>query len=77
MKEKQNLNKLMQVLISEKRFDSQKIDRVIASDVYNVIKNYMEIERDDIKTQLVLDDDGYYIFRCKARSRRIKVFGVV
>ena len=77
MNKKQTLNNLMQVLISEKRFDSQKIDKVLASDIYNVVKNYMEIDPQDIKTNLVLDEDGCYVWRCKVRARRVKIFGVV
>lgn len=74
---KSNINNLMKVLVTEKRFDSQKIDKVMASDIFNVVKNYMEIEREDLKTQLVLDDDGCYVFRCKVKAKRVKVFGVV
>ena len=74
---KQNYYNLMQVLVSEKRFDSKKIDKVLSSDIFNVIKNYMEIDREDLKTQLVLEEDGSYVLRCKAKAKRIKVFGVV
>ena len=77
MKKDDNLNNLMKVLITEKRFDSQKIDKVIASDIFNVVKNYLEIDKEDLKTQLVLDEDGYYVLRCKARAKRVKIFGVV
>ena len=77
MYKKETKNKLMQVLISEKRFDPQKIDRVLESDLYKVIKNYMDIDREDIRTQLVLEDDGCYVLRCKVRARRIKIFGVL
>ncbi len=73
---KQNINNLMKVLISEKRFDSKQIDKVIESDIYNVIKNYMEVDREDLKTQLVLEEDGSYVLRCKAKARRVKIFGV-
>ena len=58
MYKKETKNKLMQVLISEKRFDPQKIDKVLESDLYKVIKNYMDIDREDIRTQLVLEEDG-------------------
>lgn len=77
MYKKETKNKLMQVLISEKRFDPQKIDKVLESDFYKVIKNYMDIDREDIHTQLVLEDDGCYVLRCKVRARRIKIFGVL
>ena len=72
-----NISSLMKILVTEKRFNSQKIDKVMASDIFNVVKNYLEIEREDLKTQLVLDDDGCYVFRCKVKAKRVKVFGVV
>lgn len=74
---KQNINALMKVLISEKRFDSSAVDKVIASDIFNILKNYMDIQREDLKTQLVLDEQGFYVLRCKVRAKRIKIFGVV
>lgn len=73
---KNNVSHLMRVLISEKRFDSQKIDKVIENDIYKVVKNYMDISREDLKTQLVLDEEGCYVLRCKARAKRVKIFGV-
>ncbi len=77
MSKKEIKNRLMQVLISEKRFDSQKIDRVLENDLYKVIKNYMDVDREDIRTNLVLEDDGCYVLRCKVRAKRIKIFGVL
>ena len=70
-------NKLMQVLISEKRFDAQKINNVLAGDIYKTLQNYMDITREDVKTRLELDENGCYVLRCKVVAKRIKIFGVV
>lgn len=70
-------NKLIQILISEKRVDTQKINNVLASDIYNSLRNYMDIERGDVHTRLDIDDQGCYVLRCKVRAKRIKIFGVV
>lgn len=70
-------NRLMQVLISEKRFDSQKINNVLAGDIFRVLQNYMDIERDDVHTKLDLESDGCYVLRCKVKAKRIKIFGIM
>ncbi|MBQ7602879.1 MAG: hypothetical protein IJU58_01880 [Clostridia bacterium] len=70
-------NKLVQMLISQKRFDTQKINSVLAADIYKVLQNYMDIDRTDVKTRLDLDENGCYVLRCKVISKRIKIFGVI
>ena len=69
--------RLMQVLISEKRFDSQKINNVLASDIFKVLQNYMDIERDDVHVKLDLDNEGFYVLKCKVNAKRIKIFGIM
>ncbi len=77
MLKKETNNNLLKVLISEKRFDPQKINNILATDLYDVIKNYFEVERDDVRTRVDLEEDGYYVLRCKVRARRVKIFGVL
>ncbi len=77
MLKKKTNNNLLKVLISEKRFDPQKINNILATDLYDVIKNYFEVERVDVHTRVDLEEDGYYVLRCKVRAKRVKIFGVL
>ena len=71
------LEKLKKVLINDKHFNPSRLNEILKSDLFNLLKDYMEISNDDIITKLEIDEDGDYIFRCKVRTKRLKMLGIM
>lgn len=74
---KKGIEKLKSVLISDKHINPIRVNEILKSDVFGVLQNYMEISENDIITKIDLDQNGNYIFRCKARSARLKTLGIL
>jgi len=65
--------RLNRALVLEKHFNPEKIRNVIKSDIFNVLKNYGEIDSKDLNFDIIILDDGSYEIDFKARLNRIKV----
>lgn len=66
--------RLNQALILEKHFNPEKIRNVIKSDIFNVLKNYGDIDCEDLHFDIVILDDGCYQVEFKAKLNHIKMF---
>ena len=75
--EPRGLARLKQVLINDKHFNPAKFNEVLASDIFKVLQNYMEIQKDDILSRIDFDAEGNYVFRCKVKCNKIKVIGIL
>jgi septum formation topological specificity factor MinE len=63
-------DRLKKVLLNDKG-NTEQLMRALKSDITAVLKNYLEVENSDVR--LVLDlDDGKYILKIKAETRKIK-----
>lgn len=65
--------RLNRALVLEKHFNPEKIRSVIKSDIFNVLKNYGELNPKDLHFDIIILDDGSYEVEFKARLNRIKV----
>lgn len=65
--------RLSKALVLEKHFNPEKIRSVIKSDIFNILKNYGEIDPKDIDFDIIILDDGSYEIVFKAKLCRIKV----
>ena len=70
-----NYERLQNVLISDKQFSPAKLEKVLRSDVYNLLSNYCSVEADDINVSVEVEKDGSYNFSISAKSNRLKIFG--
>lgn len=70
-----NVERLKSVLISDKQFNSEKLERVLKSDMYSLLSNYCVVEPSDIDIEIDLQKDGKYHFNISATSYRLKIFG--
>ena len=66
--------RLNQALILEKHFNPEKIRNVIKSDIFCVLKNYGDIESENLHFDIVILDDGSYEVEFKAKLNHIKMF---
>lgn len=73
----QGIEKLKKVLINDKHQSPTRVNEILKSDVFAVLQNYMDISENDIISKIDLDQNGNYIFRCKAKATRLKTFGIL
>lgn len=74
-KAKESENRLRKVLISDKHFNPEYIKKVIKSDIFYLLKNYAEIQPEDLTVNIDVTKNGEYDFVIKARVNRLKIFG--
>ena len=77
MSEIRGISKLKQVLINDKHFNPERLNEVITGDLYKILQNYMEINRDDMLARIDIDDEGNYVLRCKVKCKRLKIMGLL
>ena len=75
--EPKGVEKLKQVLINDKHFNPERLNDVLSCDSYKVLKNYMDVDKDDMLTRLDLDENGNYVLRCKVKCKRLKIMGLL
>ena len=73
--QQKNLERLQNVLISDKQFSPQKLESVLKSDVYNLLSNYCTLSPEDLDVKVEVQKDGTYNFFITAKSNRLKIFG--
>ena len=71
----ENLERLQNVLISDKQFNSKKLESIIKSDIFNMLSNYCVLEPKDLQVEIQLQKNGEYQFYISAKSDRLKIFG--
>jgi len=71
------VNRLKNVLLSDKYTNPERLNEVIKSDILYVLKNYMDITSDDIKLNFTLNDDGNYQLRLAASCKRLKLLQAI
>ena len=71
MPSKAGCDRLKSVLLSDKSSGASRIHSVIKSDLYCMLLNYMEVERESVKVDISCGADGYYILKAEASAKRI------
>lgn len=66
-------DRLKNVIVSDKRENPIRIERVLKAELYNVIRNYFEVSNDDIDLSIIIREDGRYDLQLNAKSRVIKI----
>ncbi len=75
--EPRGLDKLRQVLINDKHFNPERLQEVLTCDIYKVLQNYMDLNKNDMLTRLDIDENGNYVLRCKVMCKRLKIMGLL
>jgi len=65
--------RLKNMLINDKKDNPNKIVGLIKSEIYYVLKNYMDINQDDIFFDIGIDNDGVYQISFNAEVKRIYI----
>lgn len=67
--------RIQNMLISDKHFDAKDLVKVLKSDFYNLLVNYLEISPQDIILELNIDEFGEYVIKLQVKTERLKIFG--
>ncbi len=65
--------RLRGVLVQDKKENPLKIINVLKSELLFVLQNYMDINKDDMDFDIVVNSDGKYIVNFQAKVNRLKV----
>ena len=65
--------RLKNMLINDKKDNPNKIAGLIKSEIYYVLKNYMDIKMEDIDFDIGIDNNGRYLLSLNAEVVRIYV----
>lgn len=65
--QQKNLERLQNVLISDKQFSPQKVEKVLKSDIYELLSNYATINPDEVNVKVEIEKDGTYKFLMVAK----------
>ena len=60
--QQKNLERLQSVLISDKQFSPQKLEKVLRSDIYGLLSNYCTMSPEDLSVRVEVQNDGTYKF---------------
>ena len=71
----ENIKRLQNVLISDKQFSPEKLQKILKSDAYNMLSNYCVLEPDNLNVFVELQKDGKYHLQITASCDRLKIFG--
>ncbi|MDD4211573.1 MAG: cell division topological specificity factor MinE [Clostridia bacterium] len=74
---KVGVDRLKKVLISDKYFNPERIKEVIKSDILYVLKNYTDVEAEDLNCDINIEDNGGYKINIDAICSRLKVLGSI
>lgn len=66
-------DRLKNMLINDKKDNPNKIVGLLKSEIFYVLKNYMDIDQDDIYFDIGIDNDGSYQLSFNAEVKRIYI----
>ena len=73
--QKENLERLENVLISDKQFSPKQVEKVLKSDAFNILSNYGNFQPENLNVSVQIKKDGTYSFSIIAVCDRLKIFG--
>mgnify|MGYP002711327105 FL=1 len=65
--------RLKKIISADKKENPIKIERLLKSEIYYILKNYFEINSEDMSLNLKINEDGKYQLQLNAISRSIKI----
>lgn len=68
-------DRLKNVLISDKQFSPERLQKVMRSDVYAMLSNYCVLSPQDFSVAVEVQKDGTYKIDICAVCNRLKIFG--
>ena len=73
MNNKDLKNRLKNIIVADKKENPEKIERLLKSEIMNVLKNYFDITSEDVSLSILINDDGKYDLQINAISSFLKI----
>lgn len=67
------VTRLKNVIVSDKKENPMRIERVLKAELAHVIKNYFDVSNDDIDLSILIREDGRYDLQLNVISRAIRI----
>ena len=67
------INRLKNIIVADKKENPEKIERLLKSEIMNVLKNYFDITSEDVSLSILINDDGKYDLQINAISSFLKI----
>ena len=64
--------RLKNIMITDKKDNPVRIERVLKAELINVVRNYFEVNNDDIELSILINGNGLYDIQVNILSRAIK-----
>ena len=65
-------NRLKNLMITDKRDNPVRIERLLKAELINVIRNYFEVNSDNVDLSIIINEKGLYDIQLNLVSRAIK-----
>lgn len=65
--------RLKKIISADKKENPIKIERLLKSEIYYILKNYFEINSEDMSLNIKINEGGKYQLQLNAISRSIKM----
>ena len=65
-------DRLKNMIVSDKRENPIRIERILKSEILGVMRNYFEVSSDDLDLSILIRKDGKYDVQINLLSRAIK-----
>ena len=66
-------NRLKNIIVADKKENPEKIERLLKSEIMNVLKNYFDITSENVSLSILINDDGKYDLQINAISSFLKI----
>ena len=66
-------NRLKNIIVADKKENPEKIERLLKSEIMNVLKNYFDITSEDVSLSILINDDGKDDLQINAISSFLKI----
>ena len=66
-------NRIKNIIVADKKENPEKIERLLKSEIMNVLKNYFDITSEDVSLSILINDDGKYDLQINAISSFLKI----
>lgn len=70
-KNEQIVNRLKNVMLADRSMSAESYLRIVRSDLYMLLNNYMVLEKEDLETSLETDETGMFYLTVRAKTPRL------
>ncbi len=72
-----SINRLRQVLTSDKHVNLPLYNKLITNSICEMLSHFMYIEPEKVFSNIEINENGEYVYRLKVITKRIKSFGTL